>query len=337
MTDAVQTVGGEKINTGGWAPPLGPAVSPLLMWPPRPLALFKWVFGFPGYLLPWNLFYAATAALSWIYLYPPFDEMKTFAFGWVAQILAINLVWVGAFASIWHFRLYIRRTQGIEFKFNTRWPRENSTFLFRNQHIDNVIWTLCSGVPVMTGFMVVTLWGMANGWLPCVSWADHPVYLALVMFGTNLFRNVHFYLIHRLIHWPPLYRFHALHHKNTNPGPWSGLSMHPVEHLLYFTCVLIHWVVPSHPILILHNLFGASFGAVWGHTGFAKLVIDGKRRIDASSYMHYLHHRYFEVNYGDGALPVDKFLGTWHDGTREAHAAMQRRLQKANIRIPDSV
>ena len=53
-----------------------------------------------------------------------------------------------------------------------------------------------------------------------------------------LWREVHFYAIHRLIHWPPLYQaVHSLHHRNTNPGPWSGLSMHPVEHLLYFSAV----------------------------------------------------------------------------------------------------
>ncbi len=33
--------------------------------------------------------------------------------------------------------------------------------------------------------------------------------------------------------------FHSLHHKSYNPGPWSGLSMHPVEHLLYYTCTCL--------------------------------------------------------------------------------------------------
>jgi hypothetical protein len=30
-------------------------------WPPRPRSLLKWFFGFPGYLLPWNLLYAVAA------------------------------------------------------------------------------------------------------------------------------------------------------------------------------------------------------------------------------------------------------------------------------------
>jgi len=33
-------------------------------------------------------------------------------------------------------------------------------------------------------------------------------------------------------------KVHSLHHRNTNIGPWSGLSMHPIEHLLFFSSIL---------------------------------------------------------------------------------------------------
>ena len=43
--------------------------------------------------------------------------------------------------------------------------------------------------------------------------------------------------------------------------------------------------------------------------------------------MHYLHHRYFEVNYGgDGSIPMDKWVGTYHDGSEDAHEAMNKRI-----------
>jgi sterol desaturase/sphingolipid hydroxylase (fatty acid hydroxylase superfamily) len=38
-----------------------------------------------------------------------------------------------------------------------------------------------------------------------------------------------------------------------------------------------------------------------------------------------LHHKYFEVNYSDGALPLDKQFGSFHDGSPEGDAAMKRR------------
>ena len=39
-------------------------------------------------------------------------------------------------------------------------------------------------------------------------------------------------------------------------------------------------------------------------------------------YFHHLHHRYFECNYGNRPVPLDKLFGTFHDGTPEAHTRM---------------
>ena len=42
-----------------------------------------------------------------------------------------------------------------------------------------------------------------------------------------------------MLHIPFLYKHvHALHHRNINVGPWSGLSMHPVEHIIYLGTIL---------------------------------------------------------------------------------------------------
>jgi sterol desaturase/sphingolipid hydroxylase (fatty acid hydroxylase superfamily) len=132
----------------------------------------------------------------------------------------------------------MRKAQGNTFKYSAKWlDTDNPTFLFRNQTTDNMIWTLTSGIPIWTAYEVVTLWVFANDYIPWVSWAAHPVYFALLMLAIPLLREVHFYCVHRLLHVPVLYRtVHRLHHNNVNPGPWSGLAMHPVEHLLYFRC-----------------------------------------------------------------------------------------------------
>ncbi len=332
MADLIQAdnlVQADKVYTGGWAPPEGVVSPPLFVWPPRPRALLKWLFGLPGYFFPWNVFYVGTALLVWTFFIPEMAGMKTLEFDWIARLFAVNAVLVFVFTSAWHLRLYVQRAQDITFKYNKRWPKANSTFLFGNQHIDNIIWTMLSAVPVMTAYLAITLWAMANGLVPYVEWADHPIYLGLVMLATQVFRDVHFYCIHRLIHWPPLYRWvHSLHHKNANPGPWSGLAMHPVEHVLYFSSLLIHFVVPSNPLLVLYHLVASAFGPARDHCGFSSVVMDGKARIPAASYMHYLHHRYFEVNYGDSITPIDRWFGTWHDGSRDAHEAMKQRILK---------
>ncbi len=51
-------------SRGFWQPERGTAPpSPLFTWPPNPVAVLKWLFGIPGYLFPWNLFYMALATV----------------------------------------------------------------------------------------------------------------------------------------------------------------------------------------------------------------------------------------------------------------------------------
>ncbi len=44
-------------------------------------------------------------------------------------------------------------------------------------------------------------------------------------------------------------------------------------------------------------------------------------------------HKYFEVNYGDGLVPLDKLFGTWHDGSPEGEARMNARYEKRKARL----
>ena len=42
---------------------------------------------------------------------------------------------------------------------------------------------------------------------------------------------------------------------------------------------------------------------------------------------------HFEVNYGDALIPLDKWFGTWHDGSPEGEARMQERYRRRKERI----
>jgi sterol desaturase/sphingolipid hydroxylase (fatty acid hydroxylase superfamily) len=286
------------------------------------------VVGYPGYLVPWNLALLAVSAAVWFLATPSVATMSTLALGWVAFVLVRNAVIVFCWYGVFHLRLYVRRRQGNRFKYNAKWLATDSQFfLFRNQTKDNMFWTMVSGVPIWTAYEVLTLWAFANGRIPWLSFRQHPIWFVVLMMLVPLTREFHFFWIHRMIHWPPLYRLaHSLHHKNVNPGPWSGLAMHPIEHVVYFSCVLVHWVVPSHPMHALFNLFHAGLSPVPGHSGFDKIELGEDRSIDTNCLAHYLHHKYFEVNYADGAIPLDKWFGSLHDGSPEGDEAMQRRL-----------
>ena len=68
--------------------------------------------------------------------------------------------------------------------------------------------------------------------------------------------------------------------------------------------------------------------ALIGHGYWGKnleRVIKKNKSFNASFYAHYLHHKYFEVNYADGIFPLDKLFGTFHDGTVEGDKIFRER------------
>lgn len=138
----------------------------------------------------------------------------------------------------------------------------------------------------------------------------------------------HFYAIHRLLHWPPLYRtVHRLHHRNIHIGPWSGMAMHPVEHAFYISSVLIHFIIPSHPVILLMHLYGRCLGPAFSHSGFEKLIIGNSPVLDSADFHHQLHHRYFECNYGTAETPWDQWFGTDHDGSQAATERVRAKVR----------
>lgn len=328
------TLYGYRDRKGDWRPKKPLATAPLFDFPPRPRALLAWL---PSYFLPWNALYFALAALFWFFLTPSLETMRSLSWDWTLWILLRNSLAVLLFYGVFELRLYIRRAQGTRFKYNARFPSDTprKTLILGRQDLDNMARSFGSGVPIWSGYEILILWVFANGWAPMASFAEHWPWLLAILVMVKVFHEAHFYLIHRLIHIPWLYaRIHSVHHQAVNPSPWSSLSMHPVEHLLYFSGSLVHLVIFSHPLLAVYQLCYAGFGAIGGHLGFDRIETGRDRAIDTESYDHYLHHKLFEVNYGSGLVPFDRWFGTWHDGTVEADARMQARRRRNKQAAP---
>ncbi len=318
---------GMRNKRGDWKPKDAMQPPPVFVWPPRPLAFLRWL---PHYVFPWNTLFFALALLFWFYLTPAVETMRTLAPGWVLFLLARNSAVVLLVYGALELRLYVRRAQGRQFKYNAKWPADHRSdvFWFKSQRIDNMIRTFAFGLPIWTAYETLTLWVFSNGWGAWVSFTDHPIWLACLALALPMIHELHFYCVHRLIHWRPLYRaVHSVHHNSVNPSPWSSLSMHPVEHVLYWSGTLLHLIVPSHPLLAIYHLQISGVGAVVGHIGFDRIALGNNTSFDAHTYAHYLHHRYFEVNYADGLMPFDRLFGTWHDGTEMADERMNARLK----------
>lgn len=323
--------GSSSHSRAGYQPPGPIQVPPLYAWPPRPLATLRWLLS--GLLFPWGFVFIALAVLAWNYLTPDMRTMATLEPGWIALIWLRNAALLTLIAGGLHWWLYIRRRQDRAYKFDGRWPAtDNTKFLWRNQVKDNMFWSLASGCTVWTGYEALTMWAYANELIPRVEWQDAPVYLAVMVVAVFFWSTLHFYLNHRLLHWPPLYHVaHALHHRNVNTGPWTGISMHPLEHLIYFSLFVLWWVVPVHPVVVILTGFYQGISPSVSHSGFDFVELGGGVRVSAGDHFHQLHHQNFEVNYGNTPTPLDKLFGTWHDGTAAAQEALKHRRRARQL------
>ncbi|AQQ20427.1 MULTISPECIES: sterol desaturase family protein [Burkholderia] len=325
---------GTRNRRGDWAPNQHLELAPF--WA-RPLSLRKIVGWTIGYVWPWNAIALGTAWLWWHFIVPDMTTMETIGWAWVLKLLVAN--WIGIFLFFGYFELryYRRRVQERRFKYNGRFPAEqpSDVFWFHSQNIDNFVRSLFVSVPIGTAIEVGLLWAFANGLAPTVGWREHRVYLVALTLLAPIVHEVHFYFVHRAIHWGPLYKWvHSVHHNSVNPSPWSSLSMHPVESAVYFGVALWALAVPSHPFLAVYFFHLAGFGAVVGHLGFDRLEMADGIAPKSHAYAHYLHHKFFEVNYCDnGTFPLDKWFGSWHDGSPEGDRRMQERFNRKKERV----
>lgn len=300
--------------------------SPVFAWPPQPKQAFltltkRWV------TISRIVLFLGMAFLVFHFLVPGNAEMQTLSPGWVGGTFLRNYLFMIAVAGGLHLYFFTYRRQGKRLKYDPREEMEKSRkFSFGDQVWDNVFWSLVSGTTIWSIYEVLYFWGVANGVIPTLPLKEHPLIFVAWLLFLPVLTSSHFYFIHRLLHWKPLYRaVHRLHHRNIHIGPWAGMSMHPVEHVLYISSVLIHFVIPTHPVIVLLHLYSRCLGPAFSHAGFEKLLLGKTGAVDAADFHHQLHHKYFECNYGTVEAPWDKWFGTDHDGSDEATARARKR------------
>jgi hypothetical protein len=186
--------------------------SPNTIWALIALAFY---FAFPYDLSPVGA--AAQAPLSQAFFLERFPLWVAVTFG---------------YTSFWHMTLYFLGWGERPFIANRVYNVDKV--------VHNLFWSL-SGVVIWTGFENVAAFLWATGRLPYITDAQSfgsPAGIASFIAALALvpvWRDAHFYFAHRLLHFKALYtQVHSLHHRNTDIEPFSGLCMHPIEHLYYY-------------------------------------------------------------------------------------------------------
>ena len=304
---------GIRDSNGHWRPAKFGKESPLFRWPPSLRKIARWLFGWGEFSFPRHASYAGLAVLTFFFLWPVSWTGDALVRSSLLTYLR-NLVSLIAVYGFYHFTLYVKKVQGTDGKYHPKWQAtHDKKFLFNNQVLDNMFFCIVSGVTIWSAWEILYFVLRARGVAPTIQFETHTVWFIALFFIIPFWRDLHFYTIHRLIHWPPLMRtVHTVHHRNYNPGPWSGMSMHPVEHILYLSVVAIFFIVPAHPIHIFYCLQITALAPAQGHTGFHGPLYGGKWPV--GDYFHYLHHKYVGCNFGGGVIPLDKWFKTYYNG-----------------------
>ena len=218
----------------------------------------------------------------WLTVLPSMDEIAAAGL-WIGQILLVNyalmLAWAGGFlASLREDRFL---------KFDTKPMRKGPQYTFGDQVYDNMFWTLAWSVPIWTAYECGLLWLLSQGMIPDNSWDQSALWFVLLFRADPLCRQ------HALLYDTPFSalgdvytHIHSVHHRNVNVGPWSEMSMHPIESAIFLSPVLIHLFLPSHPIHIVFHITWLSLGPATTHCGFAALSIGGKEYPRLGDFFH---------------------------------------------------
>lgn len=261
-------------------------------------------------------------------------EAQTWQVGWMAKIILFNLACEFAIVPFWHYNTYAREgaSQALKpFKFNpvNQYEPQGGKVGFFSSSTGNlqreVVFTTLGWLQSALWQCLFThLWATGYLQLPDLSVPSQLRLTCFLLFAVAYWREIHFYFAHRGLHpWFDrerglldgdigafLYRHvHSLHHKSYNPGPWSGLCMHPVEHFFYYSCATLPpLVLPCavHPLVFLYCKFHADIAPIGGHDGHEDPMGNGD--------FHWLHHAKFECNYGvPFPINMDRIFGTWSE------------------------
>jgi sterol desaturase/sphingolipid hydroxylase (fatty acid hydroxylase superfamily) len=152
-------------------------------------------------------------------------------------------------------------------------------------------------------------------------------YFGLSVLLALLIHDAYFYLTHRLMHHPRLFRlFHLTHHRSTNPSPWAAFAFHPLEAVVEGSVIVVIAVlIPIHQLGILLFLLVMTVLNVIGHLGYEiypQWLVQSKwgKWLNTST-NHNMHHKYFKGNYG-------LYLRVWDEVFRTTHPEYEITLQK---------
>ncbi|MGR3811746.1 sterol desaturase family protein [Jiulongibacter sp. NS-SX5] len=163
-----------------------------------------------------------------------------------------------------------------------------------------------------------------------------PWFIPVSLLIALVIHDTYFYWMHRLVHHPRLFKIvHLVHHKSTNPSPWTSYSFQFFESISEAMILpILVFILPMHPISLMLFSFSSFAINVYGHLGYEILPKWFRKswlfEIVNSSVYHNLHHSRFKGNYGLYFRVWDRLMKTEHPSyVAEYDKIQERRFGKS--------
>ncbi|QBM86686.1 lathosterol oxidase [Metschnikowia aff. pulcherrima] len=204
-------------------------------------------------------------------------EIITVIFGWILYFLVATLAYVFVFdKKIFNHPRYLKNQMSLE------------------------IWRAFTAIPIMVmltaPFFLLELNGYSRLYLEVNETTGGWKAILLQLPAFILFTDCGIYFIHRILHWPTVYKnLHKPHHKWIVCTPFASHAFHPVD----------GWAqsLPYHLYPLIFPLNKVSYLFLFTFVNFWTVMIhDGSYwsndPIVNGTACHTIHHLYFNYNYG---------------------------------------
>jgi sterol desaturase/sphingolipid hydroxylase (fatty acid hydroxylase superfamily) len=165
-------------------------------------------------------------------------------------------------------------------------------------------------------------------------------YLGISFVTVLILQDAYFYVIHRLLHHPLLFKWlHLGHHRSGDPTPWTSFAFDLPEAILQALFLIgIVFVIPLHFITLISVLITMTVWTVINHLGFELFPNSfprhwlGKWLIGSTH--HSIHHRKYNLHYGLYFTIWDRLFKT-HDPSYDIDFDRSLRTRLRNKKAPN--
>ena len=203
-------------------------------------------------------------------------------------------------------------------------PKKDIKREIKNTCMNLLVFGICG---LFLGFSIQAGW--TNVYFKPLSMLTEIGYGFLTFLIALLIHDFYFYLTHRILHLPFLFKkIHFWHHQSTAVNAWSSFSFHPIEGLFQIGIVLVvAFVLPINGIVLA--LFAAFllFMSVYGHCGYELRPNKLKAfNIFNTSFHHAQHHEYVRYNFGIYTTFWDQLFKSNHPDYSQKFEALTKQI-----------